>query len=243
MDKFEFSRDWTNKDDFPTFEDSEERVRQDLQFQPNEIKSYLHLLVDTLASKTGVAEIGCPDAMGNPSTVAVQLASLVAIKQALDTLLETFNGVSVSQSVDSSTNKVPTSKAVQDAISEVVIEAGAGDMVKRIYDPNLHACDIFAYADSAVSGHANNHNNPHAVTKSQIGLENVDNTSDMDKPISTAVQAALNEKFGDGAVIPVISGGTGAMTKAAARVNLGISSGTAAPTGGQDGDIYIQYKA
>lgn len=36
--------------------------------------------------------------------------------------------------------------------------------------------------------------NPHNVTKSQIGLGNVDNTSDLDKPISTAVQAALNSK-------------------------------------------------
>lgn len=37
--------------------------------------------------------------------------------------------------------------------------------------------------------------NPHKVTKSQIGLENVDNTSDMDKPISTAMQTALNQKL------------------------------------------------
>lgn len=32
------------------------------------------------------------------------------------------------------------------------------------------------------------------ITKSQIGLENVDNTSDLDKPISTAQQNALNGK-------------------------------------------------
>lgn len=36
--------------------------------------------------------------------------------------------------------------------------------------------------------------NPHNVTKSQVGLSNVDNTSDANKPISTATQAALDEK-------------------------------------------------
>ena len=39
---------------------------------------------------------------------------------------------------------------------------------------------------------------------------------------------------------PVNKGGTGAANKAAARVNLGISSGTASPTGGSDGDIYFK---
>jgi len=36
--------------------------------------------------------------------------------------------------------------------------------------------------------------NPHAVTKTQVGLSNVDNTSDLNKPISAATQNALNLK-------------------------------------------------
>ena len=36
--------------------------------------------------------------------------------------------------------------------------------------------------------------NPHGVTKAQVGLGNVDNTSDANKPISTATQTALNLK-------------------------------------------------
>ena len=36
--------------------------------------------------------------------------------------------------------------------------------------------------------------NPHNVTKSDVRLGNVDNTSDADKPVSTATQAALNAK-------------------------------------------------
>lgn len=50
----------------------------------------------------------------------------------------------------------------------------------------------------AVDGKADAHiarvDNPHVVTKAQVGLGNVDNTADIDKPISTAAQAALDLK-------------------------------------------------
>lgn len=43
--------------------------------------------------------------------------------------------------------------------------------------------------------HINNKSNPHKVTKDQVGLGNVDNTSDANKPISNATRTALNGKF------------------------------------------------
>ena len=43
--------------------------------------------------------------------------------------------------------------------------------------------------------HVDNTSNPHKVTKSQVGLGNVDNTRDADKPVSTAQQNALNKKL------------------------------------------------
>lgn len=48
--------------------------------------------------------------------------------------------------------------------------------------------------DQALSNHIADKENPHAVTKAQVGLGNCDNTSDLDKPISTATQAALDTK-------------------------------------------------
>lgn len=44
-----------------------------------------------------------------------------------------------------------------------------------------------------LSNHTSNTNNPHSVTKVDVGLGNCNNTSDLDKPISTAVK----NKYGD----------------------------------------------
>lgn len=47
---------------------------------------------------------------------------------------------------------------------------------------------------SSLATHAAATNNPHNTTKAQVGLGNVDNTSDANKPVSTLTQAALNSK-------------------------------------------------
>jgi len=49
-------------------------------------------------------------------------------------------------------------------------------------------------AITTLINHIGNKSNPHTVTKAQIGLGSVDNTSDASKPISTATQTALNLK-------------------------------------------------
>lgn len=46
---------------------------------------------------------------------------------------------------------------------------------------------------SDLTTHTGDTQNPHSVTKAQVGLENVDNTSDMDKPVSTAQQEKFDE--------------------------------------------------
>lgn len=57
---------------------------------------------------------------------------------------------------------------------------------------NTHAQIDTALSTSA--SHIANTSNPHNVTKAQVGLSNVDNTSDNDKPISSAAQTALDAK-------------------------------------------------
>ena len=62
--------------------------------------------------------------------------------------------------------------------------------------------------ETAADSHTSNQLNPHNVTKTQVGLGNVDNTADTDKPISTAVQTALN----------------GSVYKSSAEVTLSVES-------------------
>ena len=76
------------------------------------------------------------------------------------------------------TEYVEISKSL--ALGETSSTAYAGDKGKQTTD--------------TLNSHLINYLNPHQVTKAQVGLGNVDNTSDISKPISTAVQNALDTK-------------------------------------------------
>ena len=58
-------------------------------------------------------------------------------------------------------------------------------------------------AKALIDSHAADKENPHNVTKAQIGLGDVDNTSDADKPISTLTQAALDSKLAKSDVVAI----------------------------------------
>ena len=60
---------------------------------------------------------------------------------------------------------------------------------------------------STINAHIENENNPHSVTKAQVGLSNVDNTSDLAKPVSTATQTALNGKANTSGTYPNLTVG------------------------------------
>ena len=55
-----------------------------------------------------------------------------------------------------------------------------------------HLLELVEAGTIATLKHIDRKDNPHEVTKEQVGLGNVDNTSDADKPISNATQSALN---------------------------------------------------
>lgn len=58
--------------------------------------------------------------------------------------------------------------------------------------------DDSAAVTAALAAHEADTANPHAVTSAQVGLGNVDNTADLNKPISTATQTALDGKSDTG---------------------------------------------
>ena len=70
------------------------------------------------------------------------------------------------------------------------------DLEKPVSIPQQEAIKVVQDSVNSVrsdlSAHLQDYNNPHRVTKAGVGLDKVDNTSDLEKPISTATQAALN---------------------------------------------------
>lgn len=67
----------------------------------------------------------------------------------------------------------------------------ATEMAAHLAAPDPHPqYETAAEAQAKVDAHADLTNNPHGVTKSQVGLGNVDNTSDANKPVSSAQAAA-----------------------------------------------------
>ncbi|MCM1232118.1 MAG: hypothetical protein NC489_18510 [Ruminococcus flavefaciens] len=72
----------------------------------------------------------------------------------------------------------------------------------EVIDSELHKLDLknesqdklFASKES-FNSHIENKNNPHNVTKDQLNLGNVDNTPDLDKPVSKAQRNAIDDMY------------------------------------------------
>lgn len=117
------------------------------------------------------------------------------------------------------------------AVGEVTIDTDKDALV--VHD-GVQAGGFPTARESVVTAHTENTSNPHNVTKTQVGLGNVDNTSDADKPISTATQTALNLKanlasptFTGTPEAPTASVGTNSMQVATtAFVNAEIANDT-----------------
>ena len=72
--------------------------------------------------------------------------------------------------------------------------AGAWGELNTIWDSGNLSLLSQLTDNIGVASHIGNTSNPHGVTKAQVGLGSVDNTSDANKPVSTATQTALNLK-------------------------------------------------
>ena len=76
-------------------------------------------------------------------------------------------------------------KEVQDRKGEI------NRVEKLISDETATRAQADTNVNNKVDSHIGNKSNPHAVTKAQVGLGNVNNTSDADKPVSTAQATAI----------------------------------------------------
>jgi hypothetical protein len=93
-----------------------------------------------------------------------------------------------------------SNRSVLDLITESFTTA-----LKTAYDSTV---TWISTNGAIILSHLSNTSNPHNVTKTQVGLSNVDNTSDVDKPVSTATQTeidATNTAFNDFVTVDYIN--------------------------------------
>ena len=117
--------------------------------------------------------------------------------------------------------------------------------------------DHLTAADSVIQSDVNAHeartDNPHSVTKTQVGLGSVDNTADADKPVSTATQTAIGVAVAahvddtagahaDSAITftPTGTGAVASTVQAKLRESVGVKDFGAVGDGSTDDTVAIQ---
>lgn len=100
--------------------------------------------------------------------------------QSLSTVIEEIESTS-SQIRQDLTSEINRAKAAEQAISH--------DLEAEVSRATQSETSI----QNDLNNHKTDTNNPHKVTKDQVGLSNVDNTSDVNKPVSVAQQNAINQ--------------------------------------------------
>ena len=130
-----------------------------------------------------------------------------AIKVAQDALQANITKEVTDRKNADDTLKTTLEKAIADAKTELETADATlqGNITKEVNDRKGEITRIEklitdeaatrAQADTTVNAkvdsHIGNKSNPHGVTKAQVGLGNVNNTSDADKPVSTAQATAI----------------------------------------------------
>ena len=119
-------------------------------------------------------------------------------------LTESESGKAVAAVVSKVNNGMDALEAaINKAIADLINGApGTLDTLKEIADAMAENEDVVEALEKAIgerakttdlTEHTGNKSNPHGVTKAQVGLGNVNNTSDADKPVSTAQQKAIDK--------------------------------------------------
>lgn len=130
-----------------------------------------------------------------------------AIKVAKDALQASINKEVTDRTNADATLKTTLEKAIADAKTELETADATlqSNITKEVNDRKGEITRVEklisdeaatrAQADTTVNAkvdlHIGNKSNPHGVTKAQVGLGNVNNTSDADKPVSTAQATAI----------------------------------------------------
>lgn len=102
--------------------------------------------------------------------------------------------VQLTDSISStSTSTAATPNSVKTVNDSLASEKNRAVSAEKTLTENLNA--EISRATTAETTHFTNYANPHKTTKSQVGLGNVDNTSDANKPVSAAQKKAINTAY------------------------------------------------
>lgn len=110
---------------------------------------------------------------------------------------------SIQSSINSAVQAEKEARQAADATLTASISTNVKDLTDKISVESQARIEADNTITSNLSTHAARVDNPHGVTKSQVGLGNADNTADLDKPISKATQSALDLKADADKYVPL----------------------------------------
>lgn len=187
-----------NKVNLPDFEDLSTQVG-------NNFNSIIQLQASTESLEDSVSSIF--NTLNGTNGVLIRLSAaeqLLAKKISSDTVIEirTVNDTALEFTTDG-TNWHPVASAgvVEwgDIVGDITNQAdlqllfnNINSRIDNVISDISNFNDLINGVQQNLNQHIANETNPHKVTKSQVGLGNVDNTSDNDKPISVAQQQAFD---------------------------------------------------
>ena len=160
----------------------------------------LHTKIDNEITRAQQAE---QTLQNNIDTIGTQIENEIdratAAEQELDTKIE---------------NEIDRATAAEHTLNEDIVneeiraKKAEGELAADLSLESIRAQNAEQTIQTNLTTHTSNQENPHNVTAEQIGLGNVDNTSDLDKPISNATQAELNKKANDADLATVAKTGS-----------------------------------
>lgn len=109
LEKLTFSKDWTNADDFPTYEPDESQVRADLQLLHDEAKAAINKLVEKLESVEFASHL----------TVSAEGLTATDLASALAELLQTAQQAQAGTIVDGSIAEGKLNAALREKINSI----------------------------------------------------------------------------------------------------------------------------
>lgn len=171
--------------------------------------SALQALSSIVSADSGTLETAVTDITALKTTTNTLSGDITSIRADLQDVVRTDGAnqlyiryVPATNSIEYSTDKAHW-KDINDAnvaFSHISGNASDNQSLVTYVAQQIAASGGDYVAKSTFNAHTQNRNNPHQVTKAQIGLGNVENYSAADMPISNAVQAALDNLNVDTAI-------------------------------------------